>query len=139
MDYKMFLELYNDKNKQKKKEENNETMEEEVKDIFDELDDFEGFEDIEKPVATTNDCEDDTLENTAKINTYEIKELINKNIHKITTDVLSNKPEKKKKTFLPWTTDQDFHLQRAFVNCSVLGFITMAIGYSQLFYIISHL
>lgn len=138
MDYKMFLDLYNDKNKESK-------IKDEVKDIFDELDEIDFKDTFDEKKDFENDpiepeiigVSDPMFENTAEIEVLSLDSL-NDDVIETTKEILDDKP-KKKRRFLPWTIDEDYHLQRAFVNCAVLGFITMAIGYGELFYIICHI
>ena len=48
-------------------------------------------------------------------------------------------PEKPKRRFLPWSIVESHHLQAAFVDCAILGFITAAFGYGMLYFIINNI
>lgn len=147
MDYEKFKALYNDNNFKKEKK-----IKKDVVDLFDELDE-EPNTPLEHKIKTPGlDMEPEILEIPPRKEEEEMAQT--KNINLVNLNGLSrkvmptvekiyngeNKEETpKRKWFLPWTTDESHHLQNAFVNCSVLGFITMAIGASQLFYIITHI
>lgn len=79
-----------------------------------------------------SDFFEDELEKTLEIDTfkldYELEELLE-----------PVKKEKKKWWHLPISTANDHHLEHAFVNCAVLGFITAAMGSGMLLYIINHI
>lgn len=79
---------------------------------------------------------EDELEKTLEIDTfkldYELEELLEPEARKKET-------KKRKWWHLPMSTANDHHLEHAFVNCAVLGFITAAMGSGMLLYIINHI
>lgn len=84
------------------------------------------------------EADSDIMENTMEIKNFKLDDDAIE-ILDLGEDKKEEKPKKKKWWHLPWTTVNDHHLENAFVNCAVLGFITAGMGYGMLAYIISHI
>lgn len=76
---------------------------------------------------------EDELEKTMEI------EVLDLNFGSMESEVNNIYENKKKKPFLPITTDEDHVIQRTFVNCSILGFITLFFSYGEIIYILTHI
>ncbi len=87
---------------------------------------------------------EDDMNKTRNIDLHELQTELSKpeivdTIDKIYNGEPLNYEKPKRKIRLPWTVANDHHLENAFVNCAVLGFITAAIGSGMLIYIINHI
>lgn len=138
-DFEKFKKLYNLETNEDKEEKLKNCSEQATIDIFAN----KPQEDLDNNALFNELIEDepDIMENTLEIKNFKLDEE--------TIEILSldepkeekplEKPKKKKWWHLPWTTVNDHHLENAFVNCAVLGFITAGMGYGMLAYIISHI
>lgn len=84
---------------------------------------------------TIND-EEDELEKTMEI---EVLDLNFGSVSNEIDNIYENKKSKKRKVFLPITIYEDHIIQRTFVNCSILGFITLFFSYGEIIYILTHI
>ena len=80
--------------------------------------------------------EEDKLEKTMEI---EVLDLNFGSISSEIDNIYENKKRKKRKKFLPITIYEDHIIQRTFVNCSILGFITLFFSYGEIMYILTHI
>ncbi len=81
---------------------------------------------------------DNKLEDTLEIDTFELDNELGVLLEDHDEKKKEAKP-RKKWFHLPITVAEDHHLEHAFVNCAVLGFITAAMGSGMLMYILNQI
>ena len=137
-DFEKFKKLYNLETNEDKEKEIKKASEPATMDIF-------SGKNLENNNALFDELiEDepvDIMENTLEIKNFELDneaiEILDLGEDK--KEEAKGKPKKKKWWHLPMTTVTEHHLENAFVNCAVLGFITAGMGYGMITYIISHI
>lgn len=90
------------------------------------------------------ELDEDDMNETKRIQFVGLKDIVG--VEPLVDEIYNNDQvpvletaEPKKRKFLPWSVVDKNHLQVAFVNCAVLGFITYAFGYGVLLYIINNI
>lgn len=88
-------------------------------------------------IESIKDEAQNDLEKTMEIDTFELDYEMSEALEPPL--IKEEKPKKKKRFHLPFTTADSHHLEYAFAHCAVLGFITAAMGSGMLIYILNHM